>query len=130
MELITNQPDGWLIAVSAVSAIVVAPLAEEYLFRGLLQGSLERLADSLDRRAETTEGCRRPPWWPIGVSAIFFSLMHLSHGPDWIPLLVLSLGLGYLYRQTHRLLPCIVVHFLLNLVSFSLFLVEVSRRIP
>jgi membrane protease YdiL (CAAX protease family) len=130
MELIADQPDRWLIAISAVSAVVVAPLTEEYLFRGLLQGSLERLADRLDRGVESAESPRRPPWWPIWASAIFFSLMHLSHGPDWIPLLVLSLGLGYLYRQTHRLLPCIVVHFLLNLVSFSLFLVEVSRRAP
>jgi membrane protease YdiL (CAAX protease family) len=44
--------------------------------------------------------------------------MHWSHGPDWIPLTVLAFGLGYLYQRTHRILPSLVVHLLLN--SFTL----------
>ena len=55
-----------------------------------------------------------PRRWPIFVSAAIFAAMHLSHGPDPVPLFVLALGLGYVYQRTHRLLPCIVIHFLLN----------------
>jgi membrane protease YdiL (CAAX protease family) len=50
--------------------------------------------------------------------------MHAAHGPDPIPLFVLALGLGYLYRQTHRILPCIVVHFLLNLLTMAALAME------
>ena len=46
-----------------------------------------------------------------------FALVHFSHGPDFVPLFVLSLGLGYLYRQTHRIMPSLVVHFGLNLMT-------------
>jgi membrane protease YdiL (CAAX protease family) len=63
----------------------------------------------------------QPPMWPVFVSSLVFAAMHVAHGPDWIPLFVLAVGLGYLYRQTHRILPCIVVHFLLNACSFAGF---------
>lgn len=62
-----------------------------------------------------------PPFWPTLISAFLFAIAHWSHGPDWIPLLFLALGLGYLYRQTHRIVPTIVVHFLLNATSMTLF---------
>ncbi len=59
--------------------------------------------------------------WPILISSALFALMHWQHGPDPIPLFVLAAGLGYLYRQTHRLLPSIVVHILLNSCSLTTF---------
>jgi membrane protease YdiL (CAAX protease family) len=49
--------------------------------------------------------------------------MHLPR-PDPIPLFVLALGLGYLYRQTHRILPCIVVHLLLNACSLTAYVLK------
>jgi membrane protease YdiL (CAAX protease family) len=58
-------------------------------------------------------------WLPIFLSASIFALLHLSHGPDWVPLLLLAAGMGYLYQRTHRLLPSLVVHCLLN--SYSLW---------
>jgi hypothetical protein len=60
-----------------------------------------------------------PGVWPVIISSIVFALMHWSHGPDPIPLFLLALGLGFIYRQTHRILPCIIVHFLLNLCSLT-----------
>jgi membrane protease YdiL (CAAX protease family) len=54
---------------------------------------------------------------PIFASAAIFAVMHISHGPDFIPLLILAVGLGYLYRRTHRITPGLIVHLLLNLVS-------------
>jgi membrane protease YdiL (CAAX protease family) len=64
---------------------------------------------------------------PIVVSSVIFALLHYSHGPDWIALLVLALGLGYLYQRTRRIVPCIVVHLLLNATSFAMLLVEMTK---
>lgn len=58
-----------------------------------------------------------PGYVPIVLSATLFALMHVGQGPAPIPLFFLSLGLGYLYRQTHRATPAIVVHLLINSVS-------------
>jgi membrane protease YdiL (CAAX protease family) len=119
IELIRRNPQPNLIAVCIVSAVWVAPVVEEYLFRGLLQGWLERLADGRDNSLGAPVA-----YWPIAISAFSFAILHWSHGPDWIPLFFLAVGLGYLYRQTHRLLPVIVVHFLLNACSMTMFLVS------
>jgi membrane protease YdiL (CAAX protease family) len=51
--------------------------------------------------------------------------MHLGQGAAPIPLFFFSLGVGYLYRQTGRLWPCIIVHFLLNAFSMIGFGLEV-----
>lgn len=133
IELIRYNPQPPLIAAVIVSAVAVAPLVEEYLFRGLLQGWLERLADGHDDplvlilgRADQAPSVAAPgaARWPVAVSAFTFAILHVTHGPDWIPLFVLALGLGYLYRQTHRLLPAIVVHGLLNACSLLVLLVS------
>jgi membrane protease YdiL (CAAX protease family) len=170
VEALRRDPRPPLIVACIVSAVGVAPIAEEYLFRGLLQGWLERLAADRDPPRELLLGGRpttldakpsdeflaenvkstcsdtapqfspdkdladaagesgpaaRAAYWPVAVSSLIFAVLHLSHGPDWIPLFFLALALGYVYRQTHRIFPCIVVHFLLNACSMSMFLVDV-----
>lgn len=62
-----------------------------------------------------TAAPRRASWWPVLASAALFAGAHMSHGPDPIPLFLLSAGLGVLYRQTGRIWPSVIVHFLLNL---------------
>ena len=62
-------------------------------------------------------------WLPIVISSLIFALMHYSHGPDWVPLIILAAGMGYLYQRTHRVVPSLVVHALLNSLSmFGLWL--------
>ena len=57
--------------------------------------------------------------WPIYVTSAIFAGLHIGQGAAPIPLFVLSVALGYLYRKTESILPCIVLHMLLN--TFSLF---------
>lgn len=177
IESVMENPNLSFFFITGLSAVVVAPVVEEFLFRVLLQGWLERVAShrgetsvlllggveesSVDailleesnpdeslpnapaepaddnpyatpRSLElpvtgpqdeaTAENVRprKPPFWPILVSALLFAGMHYSHGPDPIALFVLAIGLGYLYQRTHRILPCILVHFLLNACSMGM----------
>ncbi len=56
--------------------------------------------------------------WPILVTALLFALMHYPHGvPALVTLTLYAIAIGYVYRQTHRLVPCIVAHLALNAVS-------------
>ncbi|HRX79050.1 MAG TPA: CPBP family intramembrane metalloprotease [Pirellulaceae bacterium] len=130
IELLQDDPSAFY--VCAFLAVVVAPISEELVFRGFLQGWLERLPlfradmDSflLGRRqtseeddllyCETNRDTRRVALMPIIISSTVFALMHFSHGPDPIPLFFLALALGFVYQRTHRLLPCIIVHACLN----------------
>ena len=83
-----------------------------------LQPNLYRPSESLadaDRIDSTAVMRERPVLWiPIVVSSGLFALAHFSHGPDWVPLFFLALGLGYLYQRTGRIQACIVVHMLVN----------------
>lgn len=138
-DAIQKEPSFLVFAAMFLGTAIIAPVQEEFLFRGLLQGGAERLQRL--REARLTSGpLGTPPiaavgtpaepetirgaevltwsWWPVLLSSVVFAVMHLGQGLAPIPLFVLSLGLGYLYRQTGRLWPCIVVHALLN--AFSL----------
>ena len=109
------------------------PLDEAHTSGGSLEADLAQLqnpyvsprlvgADQLEVLATPDEQpeLRGPgAWLPIVISSVIFALLHYSHGPDWIPLLLLAAGMGYLYQRTHRLLPSLVVHCLLN--SYSLW---------
>lgn len=130
IELLQDDPSAFY--VCAFLAVVIAPILEELVFRGFLQGWLERLPlfradiDSfLLGRRETSEeddvlfqesnrGPQPVALMPILISSTIFALMHYSHGPDPVALFFLALALGYVYQRTHCLLPCMIVHACLN----------------
>jgi hypothetical protein len=62
------------------------------------------------------------PAWPVFVSSAAFALAHGGTWPDPLPLVVLAVVLGYVYRATHRLLPCVVLHCLFNALTLALVL--------
>ncbi|MEO9595778.1 MAG: type II CAAX endopeptidase family protein [Rhodopirellula bahusiensis] len=65
--------------------------------------------------------------WPVFAASLVFALMHWGQGLAPIPLFFLSLGLGYLYRQTGSLIPPIIVHFVLNGLTMVMTLIEMTR---
>ena len=99
-------------------AVILAPVFEEFAFRVMLQSSLERLAKPLD-------------YWPILVSSFFFAFVHQGQGYAPIPLFVLACFFGYLYRQTHRLTPCVVAHMTFNAISLiAAYVTAISGQAP
>jgi membrane protease YdiL (CAAX protease family) len=96
-----------IIAAVVASAVVVAPLTEELLFRGLLQTALSAGLRPL--------GVRVSRWAAVILTSAAFAVMH----PAWsMPVIfVLSLFLGWLYEKTGNLWMVIFVHALFNAVS-------------
>ncbi len=82
------------------SAVVVAPLLEEVLFRGLLLTGLLRGLDS--------------PWLAVALSAALFGMVHLPQPQVVLPLATLGLLLGYLRARHGSLALCVLVHALFN----------------
>jgi membrane protease YdiL (CAAX protease family) len=58
-----------------------------------------------------------PPLWPVFVSGTLFGLAHWEYGLSFVPLIVLGIILGLLYRAKHSIWPSFVVHFALNLIT-------------
>lgn len=139
LQLYRQAPGPDLLLWSGVAAVLIAPLVEEFLFRSVLQGWLERLFDHRTAEhaaarhprfgdepteATATATVAVPVQWrddaiPILLSALLFSWMHKGNGPDLVALFVLGIGLGLLYRRTHRIWAGVVVHMLLNALSLG-----------
>ncbi len=111
LDLLQSVDSAAVFLVMLIATAVVTPFVEELLFRVLLQGGLQGLID----RDESTESRWRPrSYLPIILASMIFALMHLGQGAAPIPLFFLSLGLGYLYRQTGNITAPLVVHMVLN----------------
>lgn len=118
IDYLQQQSDPLAIAVVVFAAIVVAPLAEEFLFRRVLQGWLETLP------------LPGGPATAIGLASLAFALAHAGHGLAWVPLLALGIVLGVLVRQTGSIMPAILLHALFNAVSVGLLLLQLSGVVP
>jgi membrane protease YdiL (CAAX protease family) len=127
---VNQHPSKAMFLASLVSAVIAAPLAEEFVFRVLIQGWLEKCEVMLAQRNDAPQNPdgvseidrRELPLGvlPIGITSLLFALMHIGHGAAPIPLFLLSLALGFLYQRTHRLWPSLAAHAALNLVTFAM----------
>jgi len=116
-DLLAEESGARTFAALLFSAALVTPIVEEFQFRLLLQGGLQRLADS---RTSGDLAWQPKSAWPIYATSLLFALMHLGQGAAPIPLFFLSVGLGFLYQRTGRLFPAIIVHMLLNGATLSM----------
>lgn len=184
LEVLTKNPTPVSIGATWLAAVIAAPLAEEFFFRGVLHNWLERLSTTplsdnglfvggqshlqpivTDRQnslpqeqlaveispatqqgqnpSELSEDGTNPylapqqhqsppetytqsptvvpAFWPIIVSSLFFAAVHIGQGLAPIPLFILAVGLGYVFRQTGSLLACLTMHFMLNFYSMLIF---------
>jgi uncharacterized protein len=104
-ELGANEGTALLLS-SAGLTCVVAPMCEEFLFRGFIFSAL----------------CNWKGMWPAAViTALLFGGVHAGSAPavDLIPLAGLGFALCLLYRYTGSLYPCIAAHSLNNSLAFG-----------
>ena len=83
---------------SFVTVVLIAPVTEELLFRGVILGAFAN---------------RYRPWTAITVSALLFGLMHLNPY-QFFGAFALGLVLGWLRLRTRSLWPCVIGHAVFN----------------
>jgi uncharacterized protein len=92
-----------LAIVTGVFVVVVAPLAEEFFFRGFLFQALRNSLGFVPGAAG---------------SAAIWAGIHFE--PDkLVPLFILGIALAMLFRKTDSLWPCIMLHAINNALAFA-----------
>ena len=98
-----QKAGGWpMQAFVAFIAIVLAPVAEEMLFRGIIYPTIKQA------------GYPRAAWW---FTSLLFAAVHFNP-PSFLPLLLLAMLLIWLYEKTNNLLAPIAAHSLFNTLNF------------
>jgi membrane protease YdiL (CAAX protease family) len=105
-EQVPDTVKGGYLAVTGVVVVILAPMAEETLFRGFLYKALRR----------------RFRVWPAAlISALFFGLVHFQ-GLRFLliipSLMVVGIALALAYERRQSLLASIVAHATFNLLGF------------
>ncbi len=177
LDSLKAEPSIGLFIAMVIGTAVITPFVEEFLFRVLLQGGLQGIADHVSRNptapsspseieptdethfdpqpashiglnpyavashvsdvpAAELDESRQPfhsanafrprAWWPILAASLLFAGMHLGQGAAPIPLFFLSVGLGFLYRQTGTITASLVVHAVLNFITLVVNFAELT----
>jgi membrane protease YdiL (CAAX protease family) len=93
--------------LAVFEAVILAPLAEEVFFRGLVQSFFRRVFHS--------------PRLAILLASAIFAGIHTNE-PQAIPsLFALALALGYNYERTGRLTGPILIHAIFNAVNLAMW---------
>ncbi|HXY87573.1 MAG TPA: CPBP family intramembrane glutamic endopeptidase [Candidatus Acidoferrales bacterium] len=93
-----------LVPLLLLSGAIVAPIAEEVVFRGYLYKAFRE---------------RFKPVYAIGLNAALFSLFHFEpRALLW--LFIIGIALAYVYEKTGNLVAPITLHMLNNMVAFLL----------
>ena len=95
-----------LAVVTGIFVIAVAPLVEEFFFRGFLYQAFRN---------------RIGVWAAAGASGLIFGAIHFK--PEFlVPLAGLGILLAWLFEKTGSLWPCIAVHAVNNTLAFAVLL--------
>ncbi len=108
MQALKNSSSATELVAMGIVTILLAPIAEESLFRGVLYPMIKQ------------HGFPRAALW--GTSVVF-ALIHFNVA-IFVPLLLLALLLVWLYEKTDNLLAPIAAHATFNAVNFAMFFLK------
>ena len=116
VEVLRSASEGAGLMAFVLITVVMAPLGEELLFRGVLYPAIKRA------------GFPRLALWG---TSLLFATIHFNR-PIFIPLLLLSLLLVWLYEYTDNFLAPLTAHALFNAANLVLFFVnsDVPTKLP
>ncbi len=109
LQTVTEYTSTSLQILLVFVAVVVAPLIEETVFRGLFQTTIRSY---LGR-----------PWMAIIVTSFLFASVH-ENFTHWPALFALSMGMGYSYEKSGSLWRPIFMHAIFNGMSVAAVLAE------
>jgi membrane protease YdiL (CAAX protease family) len=102
IEFLLGSPGPAALALAGLLVVVVAPIAEEFIFRGLLYGVAKKF------------GGRIPA---LVATSVLFSAIHLNP-VAMVPLFVLSVAFTLAYERTGSLWTPVVMHMIFNGAQF------------
>ena len=102
--MVAQAEDTTEIALYMISVVVMAPIAEELLFRGVIYTSIKEAGH---------------PRAAVFVSAVLFGAVHNSLAL-FLPLTMLAVVLVWIYEKTGRILAPIIMHATFNAINFGL----------
>jgi membrane protease YdiL (CAAX protease family) len=107
VELILAAKSTGLKIYLGIFAVVIAPVAEEFIFRGLLFSA-----------------CKKAGWPKCGwiVVSVLFAAIHAS-APIFLPLFAFALALTWLCEKTEGLLAPVLAHGIFNAANLTLLVV-------
>ncbi len=100
--------------VLGIAAVILAPLAEETIFRGILYPAIKQ---------------RGFPQLALWGTSIAFGAIHFN-GAALLPLIVLAVILTQLYEKTGNLLAPIITHSLFNALNFAMVYILPNKLGP
>ena len=100
LERVRQSRDPWELFLLVVQAFIVAPVAEEFVYRGVLMMTLLKEIGIIGA---------------LALSSVIFAVVHLPSEPQAvISLFLLGMALGYIAYRTRSLLAPIIAHALFN----------------
>jgi membrane protease YdiL (CAAX protease family) len=106
VDLFATSDSMVVVGLVSAFAITVAPVFEEFFFRGFAYPALKQ---------------RWGTWKALVIVSVVFALIH-QHVPSIGPLFTLAVGLGLAYELTGSLLTPITMHALFNATNVALLL--------
>lgn len=107
LKLLRENPSTATVVWAGVAVVVAAPLAEELIFRVVLQGALRS---------------KLPAGPSIAISSVVFAGVHGF--PDSLALVPLAVILGYVFETRRSYVAVVVTHALFNTTSLVLTLLS------
>ena len=111
----TITADKFVFALEALELVCIAPLIEEFLFRGFLNNLLRGKVNTFVR---------------MSIVSILFTVIHMPYIHNWIQFIAYLIGsivLFLMYERRRSLFDAILLHSLLNGLLVILF-IEIPKR--
>ncbi len=111
----TITADKFVFALEALELVCIAPLIEEFLFRGFLNNLLREKVNAFVR---------------MSIVSILFTVLHMPYIQNWIQFIAYLIGsivLFLVYERRRSLFDAILLHSLSNGLLVILF-IEIPRR--
>lgn len=111
----TITADKFVFALEALELVCIAPLIEEFLFRGFLNNLLREKVNAFVR---------------MSIVSILFTVLHMPYIQNWIQFIAYLIGsivLFLMYERRRSLFDAILLHSLLNGLLVILF-IEIPKR--